>query len=414
MNPDAEELRKLMEFYASEAERCIRCGFCNSVCPTSNIEQSFKDSHKSRGRLVMLQSILWNASTVSPFSRNFLELIDLCFGCRRCLAVCPASIPIPQIMWHVRYAASRKNVNPTPYTLRKFLLNYDKIAKLASVLPQLSNKLVSSGMGRWMASNLLGFHNGINLPLYSPLRKTSLKHGEKASAKFVFFGDVFPLYHEGDMVKQFLDKLEELGFEVEVPKQRQAGIPLLEAGLIDEARKIARHNISILETYVAEDYSILTTSPAAYLALKKDYITLLGKRAERIAEQTIDATQLINQLLKTGKIKLDGERSMSVVYHSSCFSQATGLSGEITEMLQGLGCEVVFFTSLCCGVAGIWGLLKKNYRTALAVGERLFKELENTRYTIVSQSETCRLWLRNNLRRDDVKHPIEIFLERLA
>jgi len=414
MNPDAEELRSLMGFYAGEVERCIRCGFCNSVCPTSNIEQSFKDSHKSRGRLVMLQSILWNSSNLSPFSNKFLELIDLCFGCRRCLVVCPASIPIPQIMWHVRYAAERRKANPTPYTLRAFLVNYDKIAKAASSLSTLSSRLINSSLGRGMASKLLGLHKDVKLPPYRPLKKTKRRRVKEEADRLVFFGDVFPLYHEGDTTRRFLDKLEEMGFEVVIPKQRQAGIPLLEAGLIDEARKIAEYNVSILTSYVSEGYKILTLSPAAYLALKKDYITLIGSRAEEVAEKTIDATQLANQLLKIGMVKPQNLRNQPIVYHSSCFSQATGLSSVIVEMLQNIGCSIMLSTPRCCGVAGMWGLLRKNYEKAIAVGEPLFNELRNVSVAIVSQSETCRLWLRNNLERDDVKHPIEIFLERTA
>src|SRR3990170_1717589 len=86
----------------SHAARCIRCGYCNAVCPTSNVTSAFKESRTSRGRMILLQSLVEGIGDVEPYSRNFKELIDLCYSCRRCVAVCPAGIPIPDMMSHAR------------------------------------------------------------------------------------------------------------------------------------------------------------------------------------------------------------------------------------------------------------------------------------------------------------------------
>ncbi len=402
----AAQLRELLGGYASEVERCIRCGFCNSVCPTSNIPQAYMGSRTSRGRLVILQSIITGGREIE-FSNKLLDLIDLCFGCRRCLEVCPAGIPIPQIMWSVRSAASKMGLPHASWMLRSFVKNYDKLASLASRFPGLANTLTRSKLGRVLAERLLGIDKKVELPAYIPLRYESSINSRQ---RLAYFGDVFGLYHEGNVVSGLFSLLERLGYGVEVPRgQRQAGIPLLELGLLDEARATAKRNVEILSGYVERGYKILTTSPAAYLALKQDYPKLLDDaNARKVAENTIDAVQLLNELVKRGELELDGG-GREVVYHSSCFSQATSLSSAIVGLLNNAGFKVVGTTPRCCGVAGMWGLLREHYETAKQVGSALFNELRDAE-TIVSQSETCRLWMRSILGKE-ILHPVEAILK---
>jgi Fe-S oxidoreductase len=91
----------------AEALRCIRCGFCNSVCPTSLIPEAYKPSRTSRGRIVMIQAAL-TGMDIDLFEEDVAELMDLCYGCNRCLAVCPAGIPIPDLIRRYRAALRRR------------------------------------------------------------------------------------------------------------------------------------------------------------------------------------------------------------------------------------------------------------------------------------------------------------------
>ncbi|MDJ0269698.1 MAG: 4Fe-4S dicluster domain-containing protein [Aigarchaeota archaeon] len=402
----ATQLRELLGGYASEVERCIRCGFCNSVCPTSNIPHAYMGSKTSRGRLVILQSIITGSRRVE-LSSKLLDLIDLCFGCRRCLEVCPAGIPIPQIMWSVRSAANRMGLHHASWMLKSFIKNYDKLASLASRFPGLANTITRSRLGKALAERLLGIDRKVELPAYMPLRH---KSSISSQQRLAYFGDVFGLYHEGNFVSRLFGLLEKLGYGVEVPRgQRQAGIPLLELGLLDEARAIASRNVEILSGYVERGYKILTTSPAAYLALKQDYPKLLDNADSRkVAENTVDAVQLLNELVGSGGLELDSG-GRGIVYHSGCFSQATSLSGAIVELLNNAGFKIVGTTQRCCGVAGMWGLLRKHHETAKQVGSTLFNELRDAE-TIVSQSETCRLWMRSFLGKE-ILHPVEAILK---
>jgi len=391
--------------FALEAERCIRCGFCNAVCPTSNITQAFAPSKTSRGRLVMVQSILAGEAGFSPLSKGFLDLVELCFGCRRCLAVCPAGILIPQTMWRVRSAA-RKMGHPRPsWALRLFISEYDRMAPLASRLRPFSNRFIRTTIARQLAQWLVGLDKRAPLPDFRPLRHRPNRAQDEEG--FVYFADVFGLFHEGDMVARLLRFLEMLGLRVVVPKQRQAGIPLLEAGLIDEAKRLARSNVETLYRHVEKGRKILTTSPSAYLSLREDYPRLLRTEEARVvAKNTVDAIQLLKQLHREGRIVLEG--AGHVAYHSSCFTQATGMSGEIQGLLKTAGYE--FSTHLaCCGAAGMWGLLRENYDTAREVGQKLFGELEGADI-VVSQSETCRLWMTSFIGAR-LMHPMELLLE---
>ncbi|MEM3157083.1 MAG: 4Fe-4S dicluster domain-containing protein, partial [Nitrososphaerota archaeon] len=129
-NMDA--LDELLGDYLNDVLKCVRCGFCNSVCPTSNTSFSYKDSKTSRGRIVLLQAKHYNVLGMTIGSEEFQELMDLCFGCRRCLEVCPAGVRIPQVIWRAKSAGSFK--------LSKIIFaNYGLFEKLGSTFPSLSN-----------------------------------------------------------------------------------------------------------------------------------------------------------------------------------------------------------------------------------------------------------------------------------
>ena len=55
------------------------------------------------------------------------------------------------------------------------------------------------------------------------------------------------------------------------------------------------------------------------------------------------------------------------------------------------GVEVVESESLCCGVAGTYGLKKEKYDVAMEVGRNLFRQVRDLQPELaVCDSETCR------------------------
>jgi glycerol-3-phosphate dehydrogenase subunit C len=156
----------------------------------------------------------------------------------------------------------------------------------------------------------------------------------------------------------------------------------------------------------------LTSSPAAYLALKKDYPELLGDTKSRIvSENTIDIIQLLLNEYEDGRIDFEMPLYDRLVYHHSCFTKASGLTKDIRRILMLAGYNLLELDA-CCGIGGIWGMNKSNYEMSLEIGLDLLNELKRINLPVTSQSETCRIQIKNNAL-VDVRHPFSFIVDRV-
>lgn len=400
---------ELLGDYLNDVLKCVRCGFCNSVCPTSNASFSYRDSRTSRGRIVLLQAKYNDVLNMPVQSEEFQELMDLCFGCRRCLEVCPAGVRIPQVIWRAKSAS--------PLSLNKLLFaNYGRFEKLGAILPSISNLFIKSGFGRTILEAVGGIDRRAPFPTFhgSSLEEFINKAGKRAGrrGRLAYFIDVYTNYHEVELGKKTVKLFEELGYSIEAPRQREAGTLALECGALESATRIARFNVNSFYEYVKLGVKVVTTSPAAYVALKIDYPELLGDEKSRaVAENTVDAVELLLEEYDNGHIDFSDRDGGEVVYHHSCFTKASRLTGHIKRLLSLAGYRLVEFDE-CCGVAGIWGLTKKHYEEAREIGSKLFGKIVQSGLPVFSQSETCRLQLRHHTNAE-VMHPLEGVMDRV-
>ena len=410
--PNSKRLTSLLNDYSEDIQKCIRCGFCNSVCPTSNASFSYKGSKTSRGRLVILQAIISNAAEVDPFNERFRSLIDYCFGCRRCLEVCPAGVRIPQLMWRIKHAY---NVEKGSGIREKVMEHYGELEKLAARVSGFANWVKESGLGKVILEKVGGIDRRAPFPKFSSeILEEWIRNRvrpESNEGRLAYFIDVFTNFHEVELGKRAVEFLEMLGYSVVAPEQKEAGTLMLEEGLLEAAEKTARFNVDSFYREVGKGARVLTTSPAAYVAMKKDYPELLqDEKSRKVAEKTFDILEIVKEEVERGRIWFEGDEE-EIVYHVSCFTKASGLSNLIKELLRKAGYKLRIFDE-CCGVAGIWGMKKEHYDEAADVGSRLFEKIRSAGLPVVSQSETCRLQIRHHTGAR-VIHPFEALLERM-
>ncbi|MCX8193119.1 MAG: 4Fe-4S dicluster domain-containing protein [Nitrososphaeria archaeon] len=392
----------MLDEYLEDVWKCIRCGFCNSVCPTSNTSFSYMSSKTSRGRIILLQAYFSGILRKPLRDRELQELLDYCFGCRRCLEVCPPGVRIPYMLWRAKHIGRRHNL------LNKLLYsNYGSFEKLCSNFPSLSNNILRSRFGKILLELLVGIDRRIDFPEFHDvsLEKWIRKNRSSISGKrLAYFIDVFTNYHEVGLGIEVVRLVEKLGYSVEVPDQREAGTLLLEAGMMDKAIKVAKENVESLYKYIMNGASILTSSPAAYIALKYDYPEILGdSKSKLVSEKTLDIIELLIKEYEDGRIRFNEKNSGRIIYHHSCFTKASGLTKHIKRLLTLAGYNLIEVEE-CCGIGGVWGMSKKHYNDSLDVGSNLFIKLRSLSSPVASQSETCRIQIRNNAK-VRVEHP---------
>lgn len=400
---------KLAEYF-EDIWKCIRCGFCNNVCPTSNISQSYMASLTSRGRMILLQAYFLNFLNKSLDDDRIQGLMEYCFGCRRCLEVCPAGVRIPNLLWRVKQFNRKKG-----YVKKMIFTNYGRMEKIFSKFPHLSNLLLHSQFGKMLLESTIGVTRDIDFPGFNHSLEKWINSRRKPTdyrMKLAYFIDVFTNYHEVNLGREIVELVEKLGYFIYAPPQREAGTLLFEEGLLEEAYKIARENIESLYNSVMNGAKILTSSPAAYLALKKDYLEILGDSKSRIvSENTIDIIELISREYQDDMIDFDNSVDGLLVYHHCCFTKASGLTKSIREMLTSSGYRLKEVDA-CCGIGGIWGMNRKHHSLSIEIGSSLFKELNRINLPVASQSETCRIQIKNNVM-VDVKHPFLFINDRI-
>ncbi|MFP3228461.1 MAG: (Fe-S)-binding protein [Caldisphaera sp.] len=79
-----------------EVNRCMYCGFCESVCPTINLGPH--RGYGPRGRVNLIKEVLEN----NIITGELLSSIYSCLLCDACYLICPAKIDIGRAVREVR------------------------------------------------------------------------------------------------------------------------------------------------------------------------------------------------------------------------------------------------------------------------------------------------------------------------
>ncbi len=370
----------------AEALRCIRCGFCNSVCPTSLIPEAYKPSRTSRGRIVMIQAALTGLN-LDLFDDEMAELMDLCYGCNRCLAVCPAGIPIPDLIRSYR-AALRRRKKVTGRIERFYVETLPRLFDL----PRPVRHLLLSLAPKRLIARYLGLARDVRLPV--PEGRDVLEVMRRAGvlgdrdAELAYFADTYYRYVRPSSVEPLMLTLRRLGYRLSFPRQRDSGILLWEHGDLERLRSVAEENVSSLVQEVEKGRRILTTSPAATLMLRSVYPRLLKRDdAEEVSHAVVDVCELLLEISESRTDALALKEKV-VTVHSSCLSQHLDLTKKLVWALENLGADVTSVRRECCGVGGVWGLLERNRAVSKRVAELLLPYLKGP---VVTYSETCQL-----------------------
>jgi L-lactate dehydrogenase complex protein LldE len=159
-----------------------------------------------------------------------------------------------------------------------------------------------------------------------------------------------------------VDVLERAGCTIEFqPEQTCCGQPSFNAGLHNEARKIAKHTIEVFEKstgpLVVPSGSCAGMVRYNYPALFKDDLVWLP-RAQALAERTFEFTEyLVDQL---GIADVGACFPSKVTYHSSChLFREMGIDRQPRLLLKNVrDLELVELpeTTDCCGFGGVFSI----------------------------------------------------------
>ncbi|MEM9364988.1 MAG: FAD-linked oxidase C-terminal domain-containing protein [Planctomycetota bacterium] len=403
------------------SRECNGCARCRSdskderQCPMFRITGSEEASPRAKANL--LRGVLSGKLTVAELTgERAKEIADLCFNCHSCRVECPASVDIPKIVGELK----AQYVATNGLSLSDFLLGrIDSIAAVGSRVAWLANLAIQNAFARWLAEKLFGLAAARQLPSVTP--KTFVRHAVArrwhldspvGGLKVVYFVDHFANYHDPDIGRALAEILLHNQIGLYVPQgQSNSGMARITAGDLRGARKIARHNIRILADAVRQGYSVIATEPAAALCLKTEYPNLLDNEdAHLVAEHSHEACEYLWTLHEGGRLATDFERfEASMVYHQPCHSRVLNqqpLAARLLALVPGVDVKVI--AKGCSGMAGTWGLQRKNYRNSLRIGRPAISEIrKNDLMMPTTECSACALQLQHGIKRPLI-HPLRV------
>lgn len=391
-----------ISFRAEELSKCTRCGVCHSVCPVY-LADSY-EGKSAKGKIVLLTELLDNS--LEPNGR-IAKIFDDCLTCHACRTVCPAGVRTDRL-----WAATREDLKGKSLTtwIKRRIIRFT-IGK--PKLFNISIGAVGSMFGRDKellknSSATRGFFPFRGAPYSDLLESEYPPEGRSIGRVGLLVGCSSNIFAPS-VVDASIRLLNACGFTVCIPNEQVCcGIPAINNGDWDTARKLAQKNINI---FIDGKYDFVTSCDSTCAStLKSGYLDIfsgfgsLRKDAELLSEKTIQLSNLLMKNFDKLESKLQIAQS-DLAVHNSCHEFGDSNWSEILENLSQINTIDFENSSHCCGFGGSFSIMHS--KTAAEIAEKkLSSFVESGAKKILIGSPGCCLHLKkyqDSLKYQDLK-----------
>ncbi len=391
---------------------CVHCGMCLPTCPTYRLTGS--EASSPRGRLWMMRAV--GEGRLDLLDPAFDEQMYQCLNCRACEAVCPSGVQYGPLVEAARSQLEQHRPRPRWQRVARTVgmrVPFDDVRRM---------RLMVSGLRLYQKSGLSALlrRTGVlrllrleTLEAMVPtLDEPALVSGteawrpEDAPAKaHLFNGCVMSTVFPG-VNRAAGRSLAHNGYDTDVPAGQQCcGALFVHAGMMDEARRLARINI---DTFEASGEGPVVVTAAGCGAALKEYGHLLkddtsyAVRAEEFSGRVVD----VSELLGAGELaQPSNDVKLEVTYQEPCHlahaQRITQQPRSILHAIPGVELTEMRESSLCCGSAGIYNIIRREMADDL--GDRKAESIRDTGVkTVITANPGCHMQLRTSLRRNGV------------
>ena len=407
---------------------CVHCGMCLPTCPTYRL--TGQEMSSPRGRLWLMRAVA--EDRLDLLDPLFDEQMYQCLNCRACEAVCPSGVhygplveasraqleqhrprPLPEralrrvgLAWLFAESGRLRRVvqairlsrrsGLTTLARKSGLLTLLGLEDLEALTPEISRRPLIPGRERWTTDPVGGDRRNARL-FNGCVMGTVFANTNRAAARVIAHN----------------------GADVDLPVGQQCcGALHVHAGMMEDARVLARRNI---EAFAASgDDAIIVTAAGCGAALK-EYGYLLkddpvyAQRAARFSARVRDVTEY---LAERGLVPPTKPIARTVTYQEPChLVHAQRISAQPRALLRaipGLRLEEMNESSLCCGSAGIYNIIREEMANEL--GDRKARHAMETDATeVITANPGCLMQVRASLRRNGgtarVRHLVDLLDE---
>lgn len=399
---------------------CSGCGVCRStesalrMCPV--FRATGDEVFSSRARVNLLSAWVKGVLTEQDFeSEKFREILATCLNCKACVIDCPSGVDVSKMMMEVRARLTKSRA-------AKILASNRYMSVFASAFAPVSNIFMSLAPVRWIMQKLTGIDSRRTMPKFS--FSTFIRKANKYLArqpeiknpvdKVAYFTDTFVNYNDHELGFAVIKFLRHNNIDVIIPKQRPAPLPAVVYGDIRTSKRDLRYNVKHLSEAVRKGYKIICSEPSAALCLKEDLRFFVDSPEGKIvSENTFELFEYLKNLANAGKLKkITAKIAEKLVHHTPCHLLALKNKSASIEVLKQLaGIDVKELDGGCCGIAGTFGMQKKNYDLSMQIGKKLAGKIEKSGADVVlTECSTCKMQI-EQMTGKKVEHPIKVLAE---
>jgi Fe-S oxidoreductase len=350
---------------------------------------------------------------------DFRRVVDLCYQCKLCYDHCPYRPPhdwevdFPRLM--LRAKAARVAAERIPLQDR-FLGNPDRLGRIGTALPGLVNWANRSRPLRVLLEKVVGVHRDRDLPAFhrpSFARWFKKERGDKpaegALRTVTMFTTCSVNYNAPEVGIAAVEVLERSKCAVRCPDQVCCGMPFLDGGDLEGARRSARQNLKVLDEAVRRGEDIVVPGPTCSYTIKEEWPLLVpGEAAARVRERTFDLCEYLVRLAIDKKL----DRSFlsapkRIAYHLPCHLKAQRIGFRSRDLLRMTGAEVTL-VERCSGMDGTWGMKTEHYAESMRIAQALGRDLQDAEPDVIATDCPLAAMQIRAVTATPVRHPIEI------
>jgi Fe-S oxidoreductase len=349
---------------------CYGCTLCHTLCPSFVSLFQFMDDN------------FGEADKLS--SGQVKTVVDQCYQCKLCYPICPY---VPPHEWDIDFPRTILRANMVDakssgatFADRMFG-DTDFVGRMASSAASLVNWANRNPFLRGLMEKHLGIHRDRLLPAFHAetfakwYRKRRSAPATAAEDKAALFYTCTVNYNEPDIGKAAVAVLEKNRIDCLVPEQQCCGLPFLDGGLVDRAKKKIEANVASLSKAVRQGYKVVVPSASCSYMLKQDYPRFLPTEDSRlVAENTYDLSEYLVDVHKRGKLNLSFSQQVGKIrYHQPCHLKAQNIGFKAQDLMKLIPGAEVARMQCCSGHDGSWSVKKENFEASMKVGKPLFK-----------------------------------------
>ena len=256
-----------LERFIDIIEACHGCGKCLDFCPVTRSQ--IGEIGSSRARMNLMREII-SGHLKTPFTRrDLLPFINLCLHCKTCARECPTRVDVAKLL--ESYFEERFH-QKTPDLADRMLSRSRILGNLLKKARWPAKRMLKSPFAEKL-SHALGMANLASM-VVDPMRKKNRAHPLEAGKNrcVVYAGCVGDFFNASE-VKAALELLEKIGYEPSIVSGYCCGEPAFVRGQAREGMKQLKRSIDRVNADIEAGTPVIFTSPSCLLPFREHTYT---------------------------------------------------------------------------------------------------------------------------------------------